>query len=193
MSDQIEVSEIVPGDVSKGAKYIAEHPEEFGIGWTFGPISGRLSKGGDLLVLSKNAPRIVVEPDQVPLFLATFGTSIVAKALNGTSIDVSCERVVRDMLVKNRSAKNEELQEKLVLSVLLGVITRTVGTRTKFVGADGKEYDTLDAARKAVAVDTKESQVAKAAAFLEMCAENGVDSEVARNMAKVQFPLAFAS
>jgi hypothetical protein len=187
-----ENNEVVGGDVSLGAAHIAKNPWDYGFQWSDGPISGRLSKGGDLVLLRKECPRIEVRPDQVPMFLATFGTAIVAKAINGTSIDVTCERIARDMLVKDRSVTDAQLKERMVASALLGVITRTVGTKTKFVGVDGKEYDTLEAAQAAVAGNTKAEQVAKAQAFLAMCQENGVDAEVARNLAKVQFPEAFA-
>lgn len=180
---------IVPGDLTKGAAYIASHLAEYGATWEFAPVSGRLTKGGDLVLLRKDCPRIVVNPDQVPLFLATFGTAIIAKAINGTSIDVSCERIGRDALVADRSVTNQTLQERMVTSILLGVIVRgPVSTKTVYV-VDGVEFTDKNAADAA----RVKSDSDRAAAFLAMCSDNGVDAETARALAKLQFPNAFTN
>ena len=178
---------VAGGDTSKGAAYIAAHPAEFGFSVGFGQVSGRLTKGGDLLVLRKDAPRIVVTPEQVPLFIATFGTALVSKAINGTSIDVSCERIARDTLIDDRSVSNATLLEKMVTSILLGVIVRGLFCFFFVFVVVGVEFTDKHAADVAAV----ESDKSKAAAFLAMCSDQGVDSETARSLARLQFPKAF--
>jgi hypothetical protein len=187
MTQNQEVNEspkIQAGDKSKGAKYIAEHPEEYGFIWESGAVEGRLTKNGDLVELRKDAPKVNVRADQIELFMATFGPEQLAKAFNGVSPTVTCQRIARDTLIANRSTTNEQLKEKIVLSLLLNVIVRgpaTVKEVRKFVANDGSEHDTLDKAlahNKSLIASTSDN--AKFAAFLAACEAQGMEPSAAK-------------
>lgn len=184
-----ELSEIVAGDKSKGAKYIAEHPAEFGFAWGEGAIGRGVGK--DYVELKADCPHIENPPELLLTFIKTFGGALVSKGLGGTSVKVQCDRVNRDTVDKNLAVKTSELREKIVSSILLGVITRTFSAPvTKYVVA-GQVFTSQADADKFTANAEKIRQLEAAQAFLVMAAENGIDSTVARSMAKVQYPLAF--
>ena len=143
------LAEMIPGDKSKGAKYIAEHPEEFGFTWKTGKL-GRGS-GKDYVEYNYDFPYIEVDEKNVLLFLASFGPAILSDAIGGTSIKVSTDRVNRAAYDKDNKISQESLKEKLVSSVLLKVVTRTGGTVMKFVDAQGNVYASKEALEKAQA------------------------------------------
>lgn len=177
------------GDKSKGAKYIAEHPDEFGYTWETGKL-GR-GTGKDYVEYNMDFPWINVKPEQVLLFVASFGPAIVSDALGGTSIKVSTDRVNRAQYDKNNKVTLDELKQALVTSVLLKVVTRSGGTVTKFVDAKGNVYASKDAMDKASANQAKIDAIEAAQKFMAMAAENNIDAAMAREMAKAQWPLAF--
>lgn len=188
---QTETQIVLPkgGDKSKGAKYIAEHPEEFGFSWKTGKL-GRGS-GKDYVEYNYDFPYIEVSEQNVLLFLASFGPALVSDALGGTSIKVSTDRVNRAAYDKDNKISEAKLKELLVSSVLLKVITRSGGTTTKFVDAKGNVYASKEAMEKAVANQAKIDALEAAQKFLSQASDNGVDPIVARNMAKEMWPLAF--
>jgi hypothetical protein len=183
------MTEIVAGDKGKGPKYIAEHPEEFGFAWGEGAIGKGVGK--DYVELKGDCPHIENPPELLLTFVKSFGAALVSKGLNGTSIKVQCDRVNRDTVDKNMAVKASELKEKIVSSILLGVITRTFSAPvTKYVVA-GQVFTNQADADKFTANAEKIRQLEAAGAFLAMAAENGIDMTVARSMAKAQYPLAF--
>lgn len=180
-----EFSAIVPGDISKGAAYIVDHPEEFGYYWGFEMVRGRKEPKDPLLDLRKDAPRIWIKPEQVLLFVKTWGVEILAKTAKGTSIDVNCERIDRDTLLANRSTSNRTLQEKLVTSILLGITVRTGFVKTvvvnQFVANDASTHAT---AAEALAHNVKLAEAAKTdpAEFLAECVDREWDVDKARKL-----------
>lgn len=180
---------LTPGDKSKGAKYIAEHPEEFGFEWK----SGKLGRGSgkDYVEYNTNFPYIEISPENVLLFLASFGPALISDGLGGTSIKVSTDRVNRAAYDKDNTVTEAALREKLVSSVLLKVVTRSGGTTTKWADSKGNVYPSKEALDKAIANQAKIEALEAAQAFLAMAAENGIDPTLAREMAKKQWPTAF--
>lgn len=190
MSEQNN-TQVLPigGDKSKGAKYIAENPEEFGFSWK----SGKLGRGSgkDYVEYNYDFPYIEVEPKDVLLFVASFGPALVSDALGGTSIKVSTDRVNRAAYDKDNTISEAKLKELLVSSVLLKVVTRSGGTTVKWTDAKGNVYTSKEALEKAVANQAKIDAIEAAQAFMAMANDNGIDPVVAREMAKKQWPLAF--
>jgi len=176
------------GDKSKGAKYIAEHSEEYGFTWKTGKL-GR-GTGKDYVEYNMDFPYIDIAPEQVLLFVASFGPGIVSDALGGTSIKVSTDRVNRAQYDKNNKVTLDELKVALVTSVLLKVVQRG-GFVTKFVDAEGNVYASKADLDKAIANAAKMKAIEAAAAFLEMASDNNIPADVARGMAMAQWPLAF--
>lgn len=140
--------EVAESDIQE----IVAFPERFGFSWRYEPISavkdkqGNWLNGGKKLVLRGNAPRPYVEPEDVPLFRASFGNEIVAKALNGTSIDVAAEDVLRRELLNQwqtqraKNVTNDDLKEAVVRSVLFGQRARGGGGARKVWIVDGVAY-----------------------------------------------------
>lgn len=194
MSDNTqEVTPIVlpiGGDKSKGAKYIAEHPEEFGFSWKTGKL-GRGS-GKDYVEYNYDFPYIDIQEKDVYLFLASFGPALFSDALGGTSIKVVTDRVNRAAYDKDNKISQDALKEKLVSSALLKVVVRSGGTTTKWADAKGNTYASKEALDKAVANQAKIDALESAQAFMAQASDNGIDPVVARNMAKQMWPLAFA-
>lgn len=131
---------------------IVANPHNYGFTWSYEPISAVKDKGGNWLnggkklVLRTNAPRPYVEPEDVPLFRSCFGDEIIAKALNGTSIDVAAEDVIRrEILAKwteqrAKNVTNDDLKEAIVRSVLFGQRARGSGGSRKVWIVDGVAY-----------------------------------------------------
>lgn len=182
--------ELTPGNPAKGARYIADHPEEFGFSWGNGEIGKGTKK--NYVSLRKDCPHIDVSPYNVPLFLATFGPKLVSDRLKGQSIKVACDRVNRDTLDKARSTSNETLKEKIVATVLLGQTTRTVYerivTKTKWV-VNGTEYGT-EAEYKVAMAKGEQDETDRATSFVALAVEKGMAIELAIEMAKQVFPTA---
>ena len=183
-----ETIKAVGGDKSKGAKWIADHPWDYGFSWKMGKL-GR-GTGKDYVEYNMEFPYIDIAPDQLLLFVASFGPAIVSDALGGTSIKVSTDRVNRAQYDKNNKVTLDELKIALVTSVLLKVVTRG-GFVTKFVDAKGNVYTSKDAMDKASANQAKIDAIEAAQKFMAMAAENNIDASMAREMAKAQWPLAF--
>lgn len=175
------LTSVVSGDVSKGARYIADHPREFGFNWEYAAVSGSLTEGGEKVLLRKNAPKIFFTAELLPLFVATFGYTFLAKGMNGTSTVVSCQRIARDSIIADSGITNETLQERMVSSILLGVIVRGGGSTRTFVALDGSEHKTSEAAQahnKAQAPNDTEKQ----AAFLAAAVDRGMSYDAAKEM-----------
>jgi len=183
-----ETIKAVGGDKSKGAKYIADHPWDYGFSWKLGKL-GR-GTGKDYVEYNMDFPYIDISPEQVLLFVASFGPSIVSDALGGTSIKVSTDRVNRAQYDKNNKVTLDELKVALVTSVLLKVVSRG-GFVTKFVDAEGNAYTSKADLDKALANNAKMKAIEAASAFMAMASENNIPADVARNMAMAQWPLAF--
>lgn len=177
------------GDKTKGAKYIAEHPEEYGFEWKTGKL-GRGS-GKDYVEYNIDFPYPEVSPENVLLFLASFGPELVSAGMGGTSIKVSSDRVNRAAYDNDRMVSMDALKEKQVSSVLLKVVTRSGGTTTKWADSKGNVYPSKEALDKAIANQVKIDALEAAQAFLAMAAENNIDPTMAREMAKKQWPTAF--
>lgn len=179
---------IVPGDITKGAKYIADHPAEYGIVWGYEPVQGRVTKGGPLVVLSKTAPRLWVNPEQVLLFVKTFGPEILSKSAKGTSLDVKSEGIDRETLLANRGTSVEQLKEKLVNSILFSISARG-GVTLKFVDNEGTSWGTAEEAKasnvrlaKIADLAAKVAEVEEKAEFLGEVSDRGGDVEKARQL-----------
>lgn len=181
---------ITVSDKAKDAKYVAAHPEEFGFSWGSGAL-GR-GTGAQYVELRKDFPHI--EPAEglegILLLTKSFGPAVISKGLRGTSWKVSCDRINRDSHEDNRSITNDELKVKIVNSVLLGVVTKGFATTKYVVG--GQTFASATDAEKFAANQARIKDLEAATAFLAMASDNGIDAVVARNMAKVQYPLAFA-
>ena len=188
MSSNEQEKGVVAGDKTKGAKYIAEHPEEYGFTWDTGAL-GR-GTGVDYKELRADCPWINVKPEQVTLFTLTFGSAFIADVLKGQSIKVRCDRVNRAAIEKDGKITTEQLREKLVTSILLQMITRSGFATTKYV-VNGQVFASQQDADKFAANAERIKQLESAQAFLAMAADNGIDPVVTRNMAKQQWPLAF--
>lgn len=176
------------GDKSKGAKYIAKHPEEYGFSWDTGKLGRGVGK--DYVEYATDFPFVVFKPETVLLFVASFGAGLVSDALGGTSIKVSTDRVNRAEYDKNNTVTTETLKERIVSSVLLKVVTRG-GTTVKFVDAKGNEYRSKADLDKAVANQARIDALEAAAAFMAKASDNGIDAAMARQFAMAQWPLAF--
>jgi hypothetical protein len=174
-----------------GSAYIVDNPWLYGFSWDFGPISRGI--GVKKVVLREVCPYICVTADSLPLFLATFGPKMVAKALRGTSIKVQTDRVNRDLLKKDRTISDRDLMLRQVSSILLGVVTRTYwgGGNVPQVMFAGKLYPSKSAADAAAKVAEKNTAIESARSFLVDAQEAGIPAEVARTMARKQWPLAF--
>jgi hypothetical protein len=89
------------------------------------------------------------------LFRETFGDALITRALNGTSLKVSFQRVVRDFVAISRdNLRNHEEQELRQAKFLLG--ERNSGERLPFVAIDGSRHATL-ADAKAASIASLES------------------------------------
>jgi hypothetical protein len=196
MSDntqQVQPTQVVlpvGGDKAKGAKYIAEHPEEFGFSWKTGKLGRGVGK--DYVEYNVDFPFPNIEEKDVYLFLASFGPALFSGALGGSSIKVTSDRVNRTEY-DNNVVSMETLKIRNVESVLLKVASRGGGTVTKYVDAKGVEYRSKADLDKAVANQAKIDALTAAAAFMAQASDNNIDPTVAREMAKVMWPLAFAS
>src|SRR5574338_1168957 len=127
------------------AATIAANPERYGFRWVYRD----LNKGRDQkTLLRSNVPHFEVPDEMFATFIATF-PKVVSAAINGTSTVIRGQNVARPFIRANPRATDQQIAEHMVRSVLLNVITRSGGTRTTYVGADGKTYATLEAAQAA--------------------------------------------
>lgn len=84
----------------------------------------------------------------VTLFRETFGDEIIRKALDGTSLRVTFQRIVRDYVAENRDhLKNNAEQIMRQAKYLCG--ERNKGTPLPYVAIDGSRHATMEAAKAA--------------------------------------------
>ena len=178
----------IPGDRAKGAKYVAEHPEEFGFKWGSGAVGKGV--GPAYRELRDNAPHIEIPPTKLPLFMATWGPEKISDGLKGQSYKVACDRINRDTIEKAKATSNDVLKEMIVRSVLYGMVTRTVTERIvekRTWVVNGTTYNTQEAYDAAMAnVSVEETEKAKA--FVDMAVARGQSMESALDMARTFFP-----
>lgn len=172
------------------AAAIAKNPEAYGFTWTYRD----LNKGRDQKTLLRaNVPHFEVPDSLLDTFIATFPKAVFT-AINGTSTVIKGQNVARPFIRANPKATNEEIAQHIVRSVLLNVVTRGGGTRTMYVGADGKSYATLAEAQAASGTKavTAVSVVELAQQFIADAVDMGVPFNVAREKALAKWPDAFA-
>lgn len=172
------------------AATIAKNPEAYGFTWTYRD----LNKGRDQKTLLRaNVPHFEVPDGMLDTFIATFPKVILA-AINGTSTVIRGQNVARPFIRANPRATDEQIAEHMVRSVLLNVISRGGGTRTMYVGADGKSYATLAEAQAASGTKavTAVNVVELAQQFIADAVDMGVPFATAREKAIAKWPDAFA-
>jgi hypothetical protein len=173
------------------AATIAKNPEAYGFTWTHRD----LNKGRDQkTLLRSNVPHFEVPDAMLDTFIATFPKVILA-AINGTSTVIRGQNVARPFIRANPKATDTQIAEHMVRSVLLNVITRSgFGTRTMYVGADGKSYATLAEAQAASGTKavTAVNVVELAQQFIADAVDMGVPFATAREKAIAKWPDAFA-
>lgn len=173
------------------AAAIAKNPEAYGFQWTYRD----LNKGRDQKTLLRaNVPHFEVPDAMVPLFIATF-PKVIGAAINGTSTVIRGQNVARPFIRANPRATDAEIAQHMVRSVLLNVVTRGGGTRTAYVGADGKTYTTLAEAQAASGTKavTVVNVVELAQQFIADAIDMGVPFATAREKALAKWPEAFAN
>lgn len=172
------------------AAAIAKNPEAYGFQWTYRD----LNKGRDQKTLLRaNVPHFEVPDASLDKFIATFPKVILA-AINGTSTVIRGQNVARPFIRANPRATDAEIAQHMVRSVLLNVVTRGGGTRTMYVGADGKSYATLAEAQAASGTKpvTAVNVVELAQQFIADAVDMGVPFATARDKALAKWPEAFA-
>ena len=172
------------------AATIAKNPEAYGFQWTYRD----LNKGRDQkTLLRSNVPHFEVPDAMLDTFIATFPKCILA-AINGTSTVIRGQNVARPFIRANPKATDAEIAQHMVRSVLLNVVTRSgFGTRTMYVGADGKSYATLAEAQAASGTKpvTAVNVVELAQQFIADAVDMGVPFAIAREKAVAKWPDAF--
>ena len=84
----------------------------------------------------------------VAIFRENFGDEIIRKALDGTSLRVTFQRIVRDFVAENRdNLKNADEQILRQAKYLCG--ERNKGERLPYVAIDGTRHATLAEAKAA--------------------------------------------
>lgn len=120
------------------ANTIVQNPELFGLEITDATVERDKTEYAVRLL------RVV----DVALFIENFGREIVRRALDGTSLRVTFQRIVRDFVAENRdNLKNTDEQILRQVRYLLG--ERNKGERLPYVAVDGTRHATLDAAKQA--------------------------------------------
>lgn len=142
---------------------IIKHPASYGVQFVGKPINR--GTGNDKTILRKDAPR--VEVTDLDLFVRRFGEDVTLDAINGTSVYIKAENMVRALIVKDRTISNDACTVEIVKRVLLATPAPRGGVVKKFVAADGTEHATL--------LDAQRHMVAKLTAA-------GIDIETAKKM-----------
>jgi len=172
--------------VTLDAAHIAANPEFYGFTWKHRD----LNKGRDQKTLLRaNVPHFEVLDEQFDTFLSNF-PKVVMAAINGTSTVIRGQNVARPFIRANPRATDLQIAEHMVRSVLLNVFTRTAGGRTRYIGTDGKEYDSIEAAKTASSgkAVTVISELELAQQFISDAVAMGVDFETARKHAIAKWP-----
>jgi hypothetical protein len=173
------------------AATIAKTPEAYGFQWTYRD----LNKGRDQkTLLRSDVPHFEVPDAMLDKFITMFPKVILA-AINGTSTVIRGQNVARPFIRANPKATDAQIAEHMVRSVLLNVVTRSGGgTRTMYVGADGKSYATLAEAQAASGTKavTAVSVIELAQQFIADAVDMGVPFATAREKALAKWPDAFA-
>lgn len=178
------------------ASAIASNPEPYGFKWVYRDLNKKKGKGGGAKVLLRaNVPHIEMPEtrEAVELVYRYFPATVYA-GWNGTSAVIRGQNVARPYILANPQATDMDIKVHIVRSVLLNQITRSrSGSRTVYVGADGKEYGTLAEAQAATGgkLTTAVSVVDLAAQFMAEAIDMGVSPERARAKAAEKWPDAF--
>ena len=148
---------------------------EYGMEWTAGEIHS--GKGSNKKLLRKDAP--VVKCIDLDKMRRTFGDAFVKDALNGSSIIVQVQGIVRRKLERNTTTSNDDLKRAVIQSVFQKIRTREapapkIVTVVKVQGADGKMYDSQEEADAAFTA----SQAEKLAKMIDA----GMDAATARSI-----------
>lgn len=168
---------------------IATNPEKYGFTWKYRD----LNKGRDQKTLLRaNVPHFEVLDEQFDTFLSNF-PKVVMAAINGTSTVIRGQNVARPFIRANPKASDLDIATHIVRSVLLSVFSRSIGGRTRYIGTDGKEYDSLAQAQAASGNKTVAaiSESDLAAQFMADAIDMGVPVELARIKAAEKWPDAF--
>lgn len=123
--------------MSHDMKTILAQPEDFGFDFVTENV-----RSGD--VTYQGVPILRVQ--DAAKFEASF-PGVILKALDGSSIRVSSQRVVREARDKNATIKTDELKSRLVMW-LLGVRAPS-GQRIVYAGPEGKTFSTEQEAQAA--------------------------------------------
>lgn len=189
MDDNTNNTEALPMD----AKAIATNPAAYGLMWTAAPLNRQSDGKGPKTLLRDNVPILgMPETLEAVTLVAKLFPAVVYAGANGTSLRVRSQGVSRPFIEANPRCTDDDIKEHVVRSVLLGVTTRTVGSRTKYIGVDGKEYATLAEAQASANVAAKPDPVREAQDFIANAVETlGVTYNVAREAAMKKWPAAF--
>lgn len=130
------------------ANEIRANLSDCGMAFVYEPIKS------DDKVLRTNAPVLVIR--DIDRFVATIpnATKLILDMLDGSSLRVKVQAVVRTTLNRNVTAKNDDIELDVIHRVILGnAAPRTVPVRTVekpvFKAMDGTVYDTALEARQA--------------------------------------------
>jgi len=179
--------------VARTAEAIAKDTRAYGFVWDMRPLHAQPDRKGPKVLIRKEVPHFSVPDDLADVFIRTW-PDVARQAINGTSTVVKGQNCARDILASDRTITTSALAVELINRVLLGATVRRVGaTRTVYVGADGKQYDSVEAAANAPLSAPFESPIERAAALMATLAEHGITGETARNIARAQVPEAFPS
>lgn len=184
------------------AASIAANITAYGLEWSYASLNRQPDGKGPKTLLRANVPHLgMPETVEAIMLVAKYFPQVIYAGNNGTSLRVRGQGVARPFIEANTKATDDEIKQHLVSTTLLGVTTRTVGNRTKYIGVDGKEYATLAEAQGSVKAAPVVSDVDLAAAFIadavDMLTASGMNPKkafaVAREKALAKFPGAFTT
>lgn len=149
------MSEIKATATTADVANIVTNSTEYGFEWYDAPIS--VGKGETKKVLTDKAPRIKVT--DLDTFVTAFGSAFVLSGLNGTSVDVKVESVIRGIYEKNVTAKTDEVRAAVVKRVLLGERSYTAPA-PKIVEVVKEVFRSLDGQPYATEIEKKQADLA---------------------------------
>lgn len=139
--------------------------ETHGFSWSLEPVSKQAGANkSDRMELGKGPIMVVTD---ITKFEATFPGAILA-SLDGSSIRVEAQSVVRRMLAADKSVSVDEMKDAVV-NKIRGIRNKSRGTTvvTKFIGLDGQGYN---------------SELEKKQADLAHLVDQGVEPQMARTI-----------
>lgn len=148
----------------------------YGMEWIEAPIAK--GKGASKRILRAKAP--MVRCTDLDKMRQTFGDGFVKEALNGSSITVQVQGIVRRQIEKNPNISNQDVRKAVIASVFMNIRTRSAQvvtvtvTVTKVQGQDGKMYESEKEAAEAFTA----SQADKLAKMVDA----GMDAALARSI-----------